>query len=163
MAKYCSKCTTNKDYAEFNRRSDGPGLRAHCKQCLSKENSARSAAKCNRRTKKSEEDRRKAQTEASKRFRAKTEYKVTNAVMNARRRADKLNATPKWLSKEQLAHIKCYYETARHLSEVWNLQMDVDHIIPLKGKIVCGLHVPWNLQVMEHKANISKSNKVDYE
>jgi hypothetical protein len=79
----------------------------------------------------------------------------------AKRRAAKLNATPKWLSKEQLDEITEFYTLAQELA--WLNQdgkcFHVDHIIPLQGKNVCGLHVPWNLQLLSERENLIKSNK----
>ena len=71
----------------------------------------------------------------------------------AKRRAKKLNATPKWLSKEDRAKIKDIYMSCPD-------GYHVDHIIPLQGEVVSGLHVPWNLQHLPAQVNISKSNKL---
>lgn len=161
--KFCTKCTTNKPKVEFNKRSDGPGLRAHCKVCSSKDNCARSMVKRPRRkTKRAPEVQKEYSLLSYKKYRAKPENKAKQAECEARRRAKKLNATPKWLSKEQLAHITCYYESAKYFSQLFGQQMDVDHIVPLKGKNVSGLHVPWNLQLMTHTGNQLKSNKYEY-
>jgi len=77
---------------------------------------------------------------------------VVNAKQ-ARRRAAKLNATPAWLTSEQLAQIRWFYDNC---PEGW----EVDHIIPLQGENVCGLHVPWNLQHLPAPVNRSKGNRL---
>tara|TARA_R110002096_G_scaffold162983_1_gene330293 strand:+ start:1016 stop:1471 length:456 start_codon:yes stop_codon:yes gene_type:complete len=72
----------------------------------------------------------------------------------ARRRAARLSATPPWLSEEELKEVDTFYMISQWYSE----DMHVDHIIPLQGKGVCGLHVPWNLQVIPALDNLVKGN-----
>lgn len=64
-------------------------------------------------------------------------------------------AKPSWLSEWDLFLIEELYITARERG------LEVDHIIPLKHKLVCGLHVPWNMQLLTRTANAKKSNKFD--
>jgi hypothetical protein len=61
-------------------------------------------------------------------------------------------ATPAWLTPEQVTAIKRTYRLAK------KKKLSVDHIVPLRSSIVCGLHVPWNLQLMPKKENVAKSN-----
>lgn len=77
-------------------------------------------------------------------------------------RAAKLQATPKWLTKEQKQEIDQYYIDAKELQWLSDPTdpLTVDHIIPLRGKIVSGLHVPWNLQILLKSLNSSKHNKI---
>lgn len=70
-----------------------------------------------------------------------------------KRQAQQLNATPKWLSGSQLKEIEAIYINRPK-------GYHVDHIVPLLGKDVCGLHVPWNLQYLTSSDNIKKSNKL---
>ena len=69
-------------------------------------------------------------------------------------------ATPKWLNPEQKQQILDIYEHMRDCRSFTGEDYHVDHIVPLRGENVCGLHVPWNLQVLPAYVNISKSNKV---
>lgn len=88
------------------------------------------------------------------------ENKEILAALSAKRRSYKLNATPPWLSSEDLDKIKILYRTAKILQEIHGIKFHVDHIIPLKGENVCGLHVPWNLQILTAEDNMKKGNKL---
>jgi hypothetical protein len=83
-------------------------------------------------------------------------------ALSARRRAAKLLRTPKWLTEEQLKEIRSYYTSAKELQWLSNPSdpLTVDHIVPLQGKDVSGLHVPWNLQILPRSLNTSYGNKL---
>lgn len=82
------------------------------------------------------------------------------AVIKARRRAAKLQRTPPWLTDAQKAEISALYAYAAEMREAIGEEMHVDHIVPLQGADVCGLHVPWNLQVLRGADNNEKYNKI---
>jgi hypothetical protein len=81
---------------------------------------------------------------------------LANAI-NAKRRAAKLNATPAWADLEA---IKKIYDDCAFITQATGVQHHVDHIIPLQGKTVCGLHTEANLQIITASDNIKKSNKL---
>lgn len=60
-------------------------------------------------------------------------------------------ATPPWHNQDLHDQMKEIYESA-------GPDEHVDHIVPLKHPLVCGLHVPWNLRVINEKKNLRKSN-----
>lgn len=91
------------------------------------------------------------------------EWRINNRArynhLHAKRRAFKINATPKWLTKKDHAAISDYYTMAKELEKVFPWGQQVDHIIPLQGKTVCGLHTPNNLQILSVWQNQSKNNR----
>lgn len=88
----------------------------------------------------------------------KTENPAKIAANCRNRQARKLQACPPWLTKEQRAEISEFYKAAESLRKVFGVNFHVDHIVPLKGASVCGLHVPWNLQLLSATDNVNKSN-----
>jgi len=79
---------------------------------------------------------------------------------SAKRRSKKLNATPTWLTKEHFNEIGEFYKESQQLTKETGIPYQVDHIVPLQGETVSGLHVPWNLRVVTAEENIKKSNKL---
>ena len=78
--------------------------------------------------------------------------RILVAESSAARRA----RTPKWALKSE---IRVFYEMAQRVSKCTGIKFSVDHIIPLRGASVSGLHVPWNLRVIPLATNISKGNR----
>jgi len=76
-----------------------------------------------------------------------------------RRRAKLKHRMPPWLTDEHKFAILAVYEKARIMSEETGTKRQVDHIVPLRGKLVSGLHVPWNLQILTTFENQSKGNR----
>lgn len=83
-----------------------------------------------------------------------------NAAKSAKYTFAKNKRVPKWLTFEQLEEITYFYSLAKELQWLSEDKLEVDHIIPLQGKDVSGLHVPWNLQILPKSLNIKKGNKI---
>lgn len=79
---------------------------------------------------------------------------------STRSRAGLRGATPPWLTEEQRREIADFYWLAQDCSIVSGGKYHVDHIVPIAGENVCGLHVPWNLQVLPGHINRSKGNRM---
>lgn len=79
-------------------------------------------------------------------------------VSQAKRRACRYSATPLWANHTAICSI---YAEARRLSEETGIPHEVDHIIPLQGKLASGLHCESNLQILTMNANRSKSNNFE--
>jgi predicted amidophosphoribosyltransferase len=100
---------------------------------------------------------RKARHQESKRkWKEKNKHMVIQQT--AKRFASKLNATPSWARPEAMQQV---YLLARFMTESTGVPWHVDHIVPLRGKSVCGLHVEHNLTFLPAAFNIAKSNKFD--
>ena len=78
------------------------------------------------------------------------------AARAATRRSIKLKATPPWACEATTLAI---YAEAQRVTRETGVKHHVDHIVPLKSKIVCGLHCPANLRVIPGRENLSKGNR----
>jgi len=96
---------------------------------------------------------------AKQRHWSKTNRGIANAL-GRKYKLKKAKATPLWLTPEQLYNMQCTYNVAAQLSKTSSQKWHVDHIVPIRGKDVCGLHVPWNLQVLPAKMNMQKGNRI---
>ena len=144
--KICTRCNEVKPLTAFNKKT-GNKFHSHCKECVAITRRIYYESNSNK---------------VKKRVRS---YKNSNKHMvnadRAKRRAAKLEATPDWLTDEQLNEIKNIYWLAQDLKKITGEDYHVDHIIPLQGEEVRGLHVPWNLQILPADINLSKGNRIE--
>lgn len=181
--KTCTGCNISKPVSDFTKwRASKDGYKAHCRQCASakrKKNYDANREVHNQRT--------RAYYAANKELfkRHKAAYMAANqeaireynskwmannlsriGAKNARRYAEKLQATPKWADPKK---IQQFYDEARRLTLETGIQHEVDHVVPLKGpiaksgpfkgeRLVCGLHWEGNMQILTMVDNISKKN-----
>lgn len=94
---------------------------------------------------------------------ARAKYKAENPgkvrADTIKRRTAKMHRTPPWLTADDLWMIEQAYELAALRTKLFGFSWHVDHVLPLQGKKVSGLHVPNNLRVIPWLDNVSKSNK----
>lgn len=95
--------------------------------------------------------------ESSKRYRELNRPKY--ARYRALRRAREKQAQPSWLTSEDLARMDLMWGLRELKSFVEGVEYEVDHIVPLRGETICGLHVPWNLRVIPKEENRRKLNR----
>lgn len=158
MCKICSKCRIEKSVDSFcKNKARKDGYNNYCKDCV-KLYQALNEEKISEYRKEYLIINKNKLSESGKEYRLDNKEKVN--AKNARRRSNKLNATPRWLTQDENAQILNFYKEAQILKLLMGEEYHVDHIVPLQGENVCGLHVPWNLQVIPASENISKSNKL---
>ena len=187
--KFCNTCSTEKDLDQFNKRTASKdGFSPRCKPCTKaylkkyyQDNKEQLDSK-NKVTKKRwvEENREHvrakgreydfARREKVYEYRAlrkehirslenashKKRYQANPGKYKAKsmlRHATKLQATPSWLTAEHLKEIQIIYSECP-------AGYHIDHIIPLQGEEVRGLHVPWNLQAIPALENLKKSTQL---
>lgn len=169
--KVCITCLVNKSFDLFHMKS------TQCKECkktYDRLRYLRDPAAASERTKKYRTKVPESQNNILVRRKATERWRILNNVRmtekqrdwrieninkvyaaNAKRRADRIKATPKWVD---LKAIELIYEEAQFRTEFFGIIFHVDHIIPLKSKFVCGLHWEGNLQVILGVENLRKKN-----
>lgn len=158
MIKYCYKCQQSKPLQDFTKnKSKKDGLATECKPCkkiMDKEYFEKNAQKIRDVVAKYRNTNKEKANEAIKISKLKKQEKYK--AIKAKYKSAKLNAIPKWADLEK---ISCLYSVAAMLNKYGTEKYHIDHIVPLRSKIVCGLHTYENLRVVSAKENLQKSNK----
>lgn len=173
ILKTCKICNVAKELNFFTKKKKALyGVHQWCKNCFSSYNKNRyeqnkdqiknNALNYYKENKEKRQQYKKDNAEKINKY-SRDYYKknpVVYKIQAVKRRANMLHATPVWLNEDQHKNIKSIYNLCKEKEIETGLKWHVDHIVPLLGSNVCGLHVPWNLQVITAKQNLTKGNKV---
>jgi hypothetical protein len=156
--KTCTVCHAEKELTDFYRRFRAPdGHEAMCKECRLAHNRRWLAKNKDRHSELTRSW--YAQNREQHLANSKAYYEANKEnyleYFYARQERTK-RATPPWVDRKE---IRAFYAEAQRLSAETGIQYDVDHIVPLKGKLVSGLHVPANLRVIPSSENKRKAAK----
>lgn len=159
--KTCSKCNNIKEKSQFSKdKSKKDLLHTICKICKKQTDIKYKKLNYNKIIIKKREHYYKNRQYYL--FKRRLWSKLNRGRKNqteAAREASKKQQTPKWLTKQEIYEMNMIYSFCNWLNN-WKLEKyHVDHIIPINGKSVRGLHVPWNLQIITALDNIKKGNK----
>jgi hypothetical protein len=170
--KKCSVCLIEKSLDSFCKNSKLiSGRSSHCKLCHNEKNRLRDLLNPLRKAEYNSKWRNENKVAISNHYENNKEsisikireYQKLNKskvnAANSKRRASLKSRVPSWLTKEQFKEVEMFYKMANILTKETGIKHHVDHIIPLQGCLVSGLHIPSNLQVITAKDNLSKSNK----
>ena len=147
--KVCTQCKEELPHSSFHRRAAmTDGYRSSCKKCNKKYQTKEGWTKANRKQGHLSMDEWMAQP------------RIPQSIRVARRRAKLKQAyRNEWLSEFDQFVIQEMYCTSKTRTALTGIQHHVDHVVPLQGDTVSGLHVPWNLQVITAEENYRKNNK----
>lgn len=146
--KVCKGCLRELDLDMFHKHSQN-GTRPRCKECRSKA-TKRFGVHSHLIGILEKKNRKLISAGYTKR------YPEKSAAKTAKRRSIKKKSSPHWANQ---FFIDEAYHLASLRTKTLGFKWEVDHIIPLQGKNVCGLHVENNLQVIPKISNIRKGNK----
>jgi len=165
MKKNCKTCLIEKPVSEFYKQSTrgSYGVRGSCKICdnvKKKQYRASLGEKLIERKKLEYQKNKQTRLTQKRIYRQENKGKI-NALVAMRKKVIR-QRTPKWLTADDRWIIRETYELAALRTKMFGFSWHVDHVIPLQGKSVSGLHVPENLKVIPGVENIKKKNKVLY-